>query len=306
MKTRVLILLMCALLLSWAGSANALWITDLFVDVGTDYDGDLNSETGRFDTFMFEDNAKSEYPVETRDLITEGTSFVDYGNVIINHLRSGGTYLDTDDEDMRHGIGDTESSWEMTVTWTGLTGEVNGIYTDPNGNVIASARYTEGVFTMYFDTTPDASFGSDIGPDDDSGFGDGDIVIQGVVIPGPLSTGTATLYPAPGFTLSRNVSLLLEITSVDGSLPAPALKSDTQDLEFLVGQRWLLSLATEAGASGNLLWSGEGDGDNLTILRGSGTGSFQLHAIPEPATLLLVGSGLLMGGLGARRRSKKA
>ena len=305
MKSRVFIFLVCALLLGWAGSAKAVWITDLFVDTGVDYDGDGDTVTGYFDTFMFEDNAKSEYPVENRAGITVGTTFVDYGNVIVNHLRRDSSNIDTDDENMRHGADDSDSSWEMTLTWAGLTGEVVGVKTDINGNTIASARYTAGTFTMYFDTSPDASFGSDIGPDDDTGFADGDIVITGTVVPGPLSTGTATVYVASGQSLSRNVNLLLKITEVDSSLPAPVLGSATYDLEDLVGKQWLLSIASEAAASNNLIWYGEDDGDNLTYLKGYGTGSFQLHAVPEPATLLLVGTGLVMGGLGARRRSRK-
>jgi len=282
-------------------------IPDLYIDVGQDYNNDGDTQTARFDTFLFQDNTKSVYPVDSRADITIGTTFDDYGHAIIQNLKDtielfpGDPFnVYVEDENMRNGQNDT-GDWEITLYWEDLTGQVVEITSNNQGDLVATGKYNPGAtFYMYIDTTPDFSFGSSAYPDDDSGYNDGDILIKGTLLEGH---GTVTIFPYGSQQISRTGTFLIEVTEVSAS--TPYIGSDTYDLSDLVGKHWLLAIAGESAASQNLVWGGENDNDNIVYVGGDGGGSFQMYAVPEPASILLLGGGLFIIGMIGRKKLTK-
>ncbi len=166
---------------------------------------------------------------------------------------------------------------ELTVQYSGFTpisaGALPGI-----GGGGSTIQYTGGLFNIYVDSTPETNGGLNM---TQANTGDGVLWLSLVahsIAAGPTLTGT-NFYPI----LLQGGGLL----DVVGGLAAGNLDTNSQadgaDLQF--------SSTFTRFPNGN-------------PLNGTGTSTFDGNSIPEPASLALVGLGLI--GAGALRRRKAA
>ncbi len=310
------VLFLIIFLWGWVGTGLTALVTisDLFFDLGTNYDTtDLDTQTSRFGLFDLDDYHYLTFNnVTDLNALTAGVTFSEEGHAIVQELQDLNQAAIADDENMVHQAAkDTNEtpagSWELTLTWSGLTGSIYQSTIGPFGTITKYVEYDPGAhFYLLLDTSPDANENSTASdPTDDTGFGPDTDTVQ--ILEAELQSGYGCIsyYPtSPNFTTSKWSLFSLKVISVIDNTTAPYLDSDSYDLSELVGKELLFSAMTSSSPGGQIIWGTDANGQ--LILKGQGEGTFRLQAAPEPATLLLVGSSLFLVGLVARKRMVKA
>ena len=301
-----------------------LFILSLFIPVSLRAelitDLQINTPNGWTDPFAIikgNDNVISYFGVSDingsgnldRGDITIGTQYHDFGHFIANWLYNEfGVAVDD------KGMNDTTNGWELTISWADLQGTI--IEIEPDDYI--KGAYTGGTFAVYLDTSPDYYPGVTGSPydywdgttvqiDNDTGYNDGIKIMEIEVIEGeaiaPFSKYSSLAY--------RNATLVGRVTYIDTNY----IKSTEYDLGTLVMLNWMISIATESAPTDALTWLDNTTGypisDDLAgydfsngyiAQYGGGTATIKFNAVPEPATIMLMGAGLLCLGFVVRRR----
>lgn len=190
------------------------------------------------------------------------------------------------------------SSFELTLTMEMVeTVVAQGYYFDFNGNLHEAASFTSGpsyasTFTLYLD---DFSAGVQADPNNVSGYGDGVAIMSGHLL-NMTSSFDATLTGANAGTGTGSFQTLFWIDSVDESYV---------DLYYLdspiIGVRSSGDTKIPPYFTPSVMWDGTSTASGILMK----VDASEAFLAPEPSTMILVGTGLGLIGLAARRNRKK-
>jgi len=218
-----------------------------------------------------------------------GAPFTDVGDLKMGTFTLSGNPLSNDQN--------LNSSWELTGHWDNLAGTLTTIDTISTGTLsgtLYSFIYTSGNAFLYGGTALDANFGSGIGSGDDtvSTFIDG---TQFAAL--SLSSGQGTLFiPSDGSAPTGSTAMSWKITSVPAGV---WLDQHGTDLKTILEEYGYADINTIVGKDVTI----EGGGYPGSTILSRNTGDVT-YVVPEPTTMLLLGSGLLclLGIAGVRRK----
>lgn len=228
--------------------------------------------------------------------LSVGDSFSDNGNATIQSLLPPGSYGAGIGVPLGGGV-----TWsELTVTWTGLTGELVGSSPNGFGGLTFDQLYTGGTFNFYFEQPGNADFGLTVGSGDDTGMTDGTLVMTLTLNPDVDSTGVLVFDDSGNF-LSGSSAIN---TTVTYALPGFWFMNGTDDFaDLLLNQQIILSFIdqntddiVQTPCVAGCLFTIDSNHDGSIVFG---------RPVPVPGTVGLLGGALLALGA-ANLRKKKA
>lgn len=276
--------------------------------------GDIDTFTKVFGQLgLFADTTTVQFDTDGSGGLTIGDKFIDSGTAAVTSLLPP--------------LGDDEGLGlisELTVSWTGLSGMTSSALTPVGSGFSQNINYdtTNTTFSFYFhgdaggpDGAPNANFGTNIGSLDNTGFSDGQKVLE-IAITGGQGTnnfnGSGEFVSGSSVLSGEIIFALDDFWWFDNGDGTPGTAND-KDFTDLLGLMVPITLKTKidqntdevvfdpslAGAPGP-----QGFGDTLFAVHSTHDGSINF-AIPEPATLVLLGLGCLLLPWTRRQRGIK-